>query len=170
MKRRDLIFALCALMVFSGCTPAKQERGTGRTYYDGARDPNQELTVSGAWARPTAGSEHDAHTPQGALPNGAIYLEIKNSGAEDTLLTVSGDVAKALELHESKDINGMMRMLPLPEGIVIPPRATVELKPAGKHIMLVDVKNALKTGSFFVITLTFKSGRVIKPEVVVQAP
>ncbi len=160
--------ALCVGAGLVGCSPAAKEPGTGRAYYDAARDPNSEISVSGAWARPSIGGGHEGHSNPA---NSAIYLQIKNAGAvEDTLIGVSGDAARAFELHESKDMDGVMRMLPLPDGVAIPMRSTVELKPAGKHIMMVDVTKQLTADSFFVVTLTFKSGRVIRPEVVVQAP
>jgi copper(I)-binding protein len=63
-----------------------------------------------------------------------------------------------------------MRMNPLPAGIDVPSRSDVALSPGGKHIMLQGVTRDFRAGEYFEITLTFKSGRVIRPEVLVQEP
>jgi periplasmic copper chaperone A len=164
---------VCALVL--GACAREKSMGTGRGYYDPVRDPDSALTVSGIWTRPTAlaAGEHDAHGGgkiAGPNPNAAIYLTIKNTGPADTLTGAAGDVARSFELHESQNINGVMRMQPLPGGIDVPERATVKLEPGGKHIMLQGVAREFGEGEYFEITLTFKSGRVIRPEVLVQSP
>jgi copper(I)-binding protein len=164
---------VCALL-FTACA-REPSMGTGRNYYDPVRDPDGALVVTGVWTRPTisVGGDHDAHgggKVEGPRLNAAIYLTIKNSGDPDTLTGASGDAARVFELHESRNVNGVMRMNPLPAGIDVPSRSDVALSPGGKHIMLQGVTRDFRAGEYFEITLTFKSGRVIRPEVLVQEP
>ncbi|MBI4724250.1 MAG: copper chaperone PCu(A)C [Rhodomicrobium sp.] len=106
-----------------------------------------DLTISQAWARPTAG------------PNkiGAAYVTLKNSGHEaDTLTSASSPAADKVEVHEHiHDANGVMRMRPVEGGLKIAAGATVEMKPGGYHIMLFGLKQDLKEGQQFPLKLTF---------------
>ena len=57
----------------------------------------------------------------------------------------------------SGDVMQMRRI----EGLEIKPGATVELKPGGYHLMLMDLKGALKAGDTIKGTLVFeKAGKV----------
>jgi copper(I)-binding protein len=98
--------------------------------------------------------------PAIAEGNGVIYLKLVNEGGRaDTLLKVESQVAEAAEMHETKiDENDVMRMRPLAH-LEIPAGESVSLEPGGKHIMLIKLKQALKSGEKINLTLTFaKSG------------
>jgi copper(I)-binding protein len=87
---------------------------------------------------------------------GAAYLRIANAGKEaDRLVAVSTPVAGKAALHSVTDDNGVMKMRPV-DGIAVKPGQTVELKPGGLHIMLMDVQGGLKPGDTFPLTLTFE--------------
>lgn len=80
------------------------------------------------------------HTPQAViLPvSGAIYLSIENLGeTDDHLLGASSPAASAVEIHESFEQDGVMRMQAHPDGFALPAGEALELKPGGKHLMLV---------------------------------
>jgi periplasmic copper chaperone A len=118
-----------------------------------------KLGIEGAWARPT---------PEGTSIS-AGYLKITNRGDKpDTLLGASTPAANSAELHESAvDAEGVMTMRPVENGLEIKPGQTVELKPAGVHIMILGVKAPLKEGQTVAVTLDFKSaGKVEVPFVV----
>jgi copper(I)-binding protein len=73
--------------------------------------------------------------------SGAIYLSIKNFGArDDRLLGASSAAATAIEMHESFEQAGVMRMQAHPEGFVVTAGQTLELAPGGKHLMMVEPK------------------------------
>lgn len=97
------------------------------------------------------------------MKNGAVLLTIKNTGAEDDkLVSASSDIAARTEVHEMTEENGVMKMRKV-EGITVKAGETVNLKPEGYHIMVMDLKAPLKTGEKFPLTLTFeKSGNVTK--------
>src|ERR1700732_5568754 len=83
-----------------------------------------------------------------AVPRGATvaagYLKVKNTGTEpDRLVGGSTPVAGKFEIHEMTMDKGVMRMRPLTAGIEIKPGETVELKPSGTHIMMMDVKQPI---------------------------
>ena len=63
-----------------------------------------------------------------------------------------------MELHETIDDNGVMRMVPQPDGFSIPAGGSVELMPGGKHVMLIGLINPLETGGEIEITLNFDNG------------
>ena len=69
--------------------------------------------------------------------NGAAFMTVLNGLDKAVrLASISGDAAGAIELHETVNDNGVMKMEPHPEGFEIPAGGTLELKPGGKHVML----------------------------------
>ena len=95
-------------------------------------------------------------------PSGAAYLAIENKGKlADKLIAVSSPVAKSAEIHTMSMDGNVMKMREV-DGIDIKPSARVAMQPGhGYHIMLVGLKQALKAGDKFPLTLTFeKSGKV----------
>jgi periplasmic copper chaperone A len=59
-------------------------------------------------------------------------------------------------------------MRPLEAGLEIRPGETIELKPGGIHVMLVNLKGALKEGSRFSGTLAFERAGSVPVEFTVQ--
>ena len=109
------------------------------------------ITVSDAWARTSPMMERA----------GAAYMVLQNSGAaEDKLLSVESDVAKTIELHETKESGGMMQMSPVPN-IPVAAGGKTELKPGGLHVMLIGLNRELKAGDKVQLTLNFeRAGKV----------
>lgn len=108
-----------------------------------------DLVISDIWAResPAVGG------------NGAIFMQIENTGkADDALVAASSGVSSAVELHETQMENDVMRMRPVPgQRIEIPAGSQVTLQPGGLHIMLIDLKQPLVAGDSFDITLRFEN-------------
>ena len=117
-----------------------------------------ELTVKDAWARPASAGE-----------NGAAYFVIENgTAAGDTLLSVSSEIASATEVHMSMgDDNGVMSMQ-MQESIPVPAKDTVKFEPGGLHVMLIGLKQELKIGDEFELTLHFKNHADITLKVIVK--
>jgi protein SCO1/2 len=95
-----------------------------------------------------------------ALPNTesktAGYVTILNrSQAADALVSATADVAGSVEVHETRDMSGMMMMERVPK-VAVPPGARVELKPGGYHLMLIGLKRALGPGQTVTLTLVFE--------------
>ena len=113
------------------------------------------IRLDGAWVR-RAPAMPDTES------NAAAYVTIVNGGrATDTLLSATADVATSVEIHETRNMSGMMMMERVPR-IVVPPAARVELKPGGYHLMLIGLKHALGPGQTVTLTLVFeRAGPII---------
>ena len=106
-----------------------------------------QIAVSAAWAPPTAAGQSAA----------AAYMTITNSGGADRLTDVAAEIGQA-SLHSTSMDGGVMRMRPV-DTVDLPANATVELKPAGLHVMITGLKQPLPAGSSFPLRMTFeKSG------------
>ena len=102
----------------------------------------QPVAVKGAWVRAPAPGQNVA----------AAYMEL-TSGSHVLLIAVTSPVAARAELHATTMDGGVMRMRQV-ESIELPPAKTVKLAPGGLHVMLLDVKAALKSGDQVPLTLT----------------
>ena len=100
-------------------------------------------------------------TPSGAK-TGAVYMTIDNKlSIADRLTGLSSEVAKKLQIHETKMENGIMKMREISGGLPVPAGGSVVLKPGGYHVMLIDLNRPLKAGETFPVTLVFeKAGKV----------
>lgn len=91
---------------------------------------------------------------------GVAYMTITNAGPNDALTAASTPVAASADLHQTINDNGIMKMRPV-QSLPIDTGKTVTLAPQGFHIMLTGLKQALKEGDSFPITLTFqKAGKI----------
>jgi len=66
-------------------------------------------------------------------------------------------------------VDNVMKMRQVP-GIEVPPGKTVELKPGGYHVMLMDLKQQVKEGQTVPLTLTFEGPDGKRQDLQVQAP
>ena len=99
---------------------------------------------------------------------GAVYLRVVNSGASsDRLLAVETPIAEVTEAHESVDEDGVMRMVPHPNGFEVPAGSSVDLAPGGKHVMLIDPRDLEEGETTVPLTLRFETSGTI--EVVAEA-
>ncbi len=141
-----LVLALLALLL-TACTLSAPPQAQEQPALTG-----DALRVENAWARPS---------PM-AAGNGAVYLVIVNpTDQADRLVAADSSAAENVELHETVNDGGVMRMEPRPEGFPVDPKSIVELKPGGKHIMLLGLKAPLEVGQEIQVTLTFeKAGEI----------
>ncbi|MFI4956467.1 MAG: copper chaperone PCu(A)C [Gammaproteobacteria bacterium] len=85
----------------------------------------------------------------------AVYMDIKNTGDHPmTIVSVSSPDAPDVQIHTSIEKDGKMKMEHL-DKLVLAPNSKTELKPGGKHIMLMGLKKPL-TPESEPITLVFK--------------
>lgn len=114
-----------------------------------------------------SGSDDDAtpHASPTAMDmsgTGAAYLIIRNAGGEaDRLIGGTTEVARAVEIHEVTEAEGIMTMQPLREGLEISAGGEVALEPGGYHLMLFGLTEDLTRGKSFALTLQFaRAGEV----------
>ncbi len=94
-------------------------------------------------------------TPPGAT-TGIVFFTIENASKDsERLLRASTPVAAGVVLHQMAQSGGMMRMRAVPS-LEIGPWARLELGPGGYHLMLIDLKQPLRAGERFPLTLTFE--------------
>jgi copper(I)-binding protein len=103
------------------------------------------LKVEAPWARPTV---------QGQAAGGG-FLRIVGGPAGDKLVGASADIAARVELHTMSMDGNVMRMRQI-DSIDVPASKAVDLAPGGLHVMFMDLKTPLKTGSSFPLTLKFE--------------
>lgn len=102
------------------------------------------------------------------IPNGVSYFVLENQGdVDDRLLSVSSPVADKAELHTHIRDGEVMRMRQV-EDIAVPAGESVALKPGGLHVMLMGLKEPLKEGNKFPLTLEFEQAGSVTVDVVVQ--
>jgi len=95
-------------------------------------------------------------------------MTIVNTGAsDDRLIAASSPIARMAELHETKEVNGVVKMTPVPV-LEIKAGTKVILAPGGLHIMLMDLKAPLKPGQSFPLTLSFEKAGMVDFTVKVQ--
>ena len=112
--------------------------------------------VGKAWARATSD----------LAQTGAAYLAITSPDA-DQLVGLASPAARQVELHESMDDHGVMKMRAVPM-LPLPPGAEVRLAPGGYHAMLMGLTRPLHVGDHFPLTLTFQHAGAVTTDVVVE--
>lgn len=112
-----------------------------------------DIAVDRPWARATIGA---------ARP-GAVYLRLRNDGAEAATVTaLRTDVAAMAEIHRSSTTaEGVSSMAPAGP-VTVEPGATVTLEPGGLHAMLMGLTAPLNEGDQFALTIVFADGGEIQ--------
>lgn len=106
------------------------------------------LTVSDGWVREMPKSRQTT----------AGYLTLHNRGKMDrTFIKVTSTFSEKSELHLMKEEYGVMKMLPLSDGIIIPSGSKIHLKPGGMHIMFLGNKVPLKVSEKHKINIMFQN-------------
>ena len=144
MSPRKFSGALQALIVLTGMWLM------GSTWAGG-------MHVHDAWSRPT---------PPG-IEVGVAYFTITNGGQTDRLLGAASPVAARTELHISRMEGGVMTMEHL-DAVEVKRGEPVSFSPNGRHVMLLGLKQPLKAGDSFPLTLSFEKAGAVKLEVHVQ--
>ena len=126
------------LLALAGTAPAQ------------AHADKAHVEVTDLWIRPTVA---------GQMGTGGF---MKITAREDLqLVGISTPITKAAEVHEmraSKADPSVMEMRAI-KSIALPKGQTVELKPGGYHLMLMDLKQVLANGSTVPLTLHFKDAK-----------
>ncbi len=91
------------------------------------------------------------------IGSASIFMQISNSGpGEDSLTGARLDIPRAVaELHDMQD-GKMVKS----DGIAIPARATVQLRPFGQHIMIFRLPKEMKAGDTIMLSLSFRKSGV----------
>lgn len=118
----------------------------------------QTVEVKDAWIRTTV---------QGQQGTGAFMNITAKDGAK--LVGASSPVAGVVEVHEMKMEGDVMKMHAVPS-LDLPAGQTVQLKPGGYHVMMMDLKQTLPKGSTVPLTLRFKDAKGAESQVELKVP
>ena len=92
---------------------------------------------------------------------GAVYFDIRSTGAGDRLVGASATIAGDTQIHEIVSEGGSSMMQPVEGGIVIDPGGHVALQPGGYHVMVLGVADIPEPGATFELVLEFeRAGRM----------
>ncbi len=133
--------AACLLVLFAALAAIAQPR----------------LQVEGAWVRTSP-------SPTGT----AAYMRL-TAGEPLTLVGVSTPVAGVAEVHDMKLEGDIMRMRAVP-ALELPAGKTVELKPGGLHLMLMDLKAPLRGEVRVPVTLLLRDAKGAERRLELQVP
>ena len=119
-----------------------------------------KLTVFDAWIRATP--------PDSRMMAG--YATLKNAG--DTpikLLTVQSDAFRQSSIHETTVEHDVTKMRELPR-LDIAAGATIEMKPGGRHLMLLDPRHPIAAGDKVHMVFLLSDGTRVETYFDVIAP
>ena len=119
----------------------------------------QTVDVKDAWVRTSV---------PGQKATGAFMKLTAKDGAK--LVAASSPVAGVTEVHEMKMEGDVMKMKAVAGGLDLPAGKTVELKPGGYHVMLMDLKAALPKDSTIPLTLVFKDAKGVESRLELKVP
>ncbi|HMO49088.1 MAG TPA: copper chaperone PCu(A)C [Rubrivivax sp.] len=100
-----------------------------------------QTTVRDAWVRGTVANQKAT----------GMFAQLTSAGG-GKLVSASSPVAGIVEIHEMTMDGSVMKMRAVP-ALDLPAGKTVELKPGGYHVMLMDLKQELKAGDTVPLTL-----------------
>ena len=150
MRRALLAAGLAALWI--GLTAAPKTAT--------ARPDDGGVRIERAWIRPSA--------PR--APTAAGYAVITNSARRgDTLLGGYSPASDRVELHRTAMDRGVASMLPVPQGVDIPPGGTLDLQRAGFHLMFVHPRGPFRPGDHVPVVLRFRHAGTVRADFVVGA-
>lgn len=131
-------------------------------------------SLSSAWAQHTHGADvqvKDAWVRATVAQQKATGAFMQLTAKEGSRL-VAGEspVAGVVEIHEMAMEKDVMKMRALPNGLELPAGQSVELKPGGYHMMLMDLKGQVKDGDVVPLTLVFEGKDGKRESIEVKAP
>jgi copper(I)-binding protein len=117
------------------------------------------------------GTAEAASQGMGMTGTGAVFMRVINDGqGPDRLVGGETDVARVVEIHETVMEGDVTTMQMLANGLEIPAKSEVLLKPGSFHVMLIGMQRDLAVGDRFNITLQFEESGEMDLAVQVQEP
>ena len=123
-----------------------------------AADLKTAVEVSGAWIP----------EPPAVSRNAAAYLTVLGGVQDDVLLSAATPAAEVVEVHETSLAGGVLRMKPVAT-LAVPARQRIEFAPGGLHLMLVNLRHALRYGAMVPLELEFRKAGKVRVEAEVRS-
>lgn len=91
----------------------------------------------------------------------AGYVEINNSNTvADKLLDVWSPTINGVSVHQTKEVDGLLKMLKA-ENTTIPPMGKLVLQPGGYHLMLMGLEKPLVESETVMICFEFEKAGIV---------
>ena len=116
-----------------------------------------QVTVKDPWVRATVSQQKAT----------GAFMQI-TSAQDAQLVGASSPVAGVVEVHEMTMEKDVMKMRAM-KGLDLPAGKSVELKPGGYHVMLMDLKQQMKEGDTVPVTLVVEGKDKKRSSVEVKA-
>jgi len=117
-----------------------------------------QTTIKDPWVRGTVAQQKAS----------GAFMHITSAGG-GKLVSASTPVAGLVEIHEMAMEGNVMKMRAVP-GLDLPAGKTVELKPGGYHVMLMDLKQQLMAGETVPLTLVVEGKDGRRETIEIKAP
>jgi len=116
-----------------------------------------QVVVNEVWVRATVAQQKAT----------GAFMQIR-AAKDSRLVAVSSSAVPQVELHEMSMQDSVMKMRQI-TSLELPAGKNVELKPGGYHIMLLDLKQAIKVGDSVPLTLVFEDKAGTRERVEIKA-
>lgn len=91
----------------------------------------------------------------------AAYVEINNSSkVADKLLDVWSPSIKSMSVHQTKQVDGILKMMAA-DNTTIPPMGKLVLQPGGYHLMLMGIETPLVENETLMICFEFERAGIV---------
>jgi copper(I)-binding protein len=117
-----------------------------------------QVTVKDPWVRATVSQQKAT----------GAFMQI-TSAQDAQLVSASSPVAGVVEVHEMTMEKDVMKMRAV-KALDLPAGKSVELKPGGYHVMLMDLKQQMKEGDTVPVTLVVEGKDKKRTTIEVKAP
>ncbi len=108
-----------------------------------------DLAITDAWIRALPPTQ----------PTTAAYLTVHNRGRQAVTITgASAEGAGRVEIHTTREVDGLMRMTPL-STLEVPAGGSAVLEPGGTHLMLLDLDGMPAAGESRELCLSSDQGQ-----------
>jgi len=152
-KVESVLFCIVAGLALTDLAQAQPEPALA------AVNPAAAVQAQGAWARATVAGQKGT----------GAFMKLSSPVAL-RLVRAESPVAGVVEIHEMKLEGDTMRMRAMPNGLELPAGQTVELRPGGNHVMLMDLKQPLAEGTTVPLTLYFADAQGAQSTLALQVP
>ncbi|MDQ8705875.1 copper chaperone PCu(A)C [Streptomyces sp. LHD-70] len=155
--RTTLVVAIAAVsaLALAGCGSSDGSEKTGASKEKAAAaDAKPQLGVAGGYMPEPVTKD---------MAGG--FLTVTNKGGADKLTSVTSDVSKSAEIHET--VGQKMKKA---KSFDIPANGTLKLERGGNHIMFLELEKMPKKGDKIAVELHFEKSAPVKAELEVMDP
>jgi protein SCO1/2 len=116
-------------------------------------EPAMEAAVT-AEPPPTIGVETPIMPRPSSTAEASVYVTLRGLAPDDTLVAMWSPAAQGVAAHESHQMNGTIRMMPV-ERLVVPADGTLRFAPGAMHLMVTALREIPAVGHSIPISLRF---------------